>query len=187
MTEETRKEAIKASRTAAFWSLLGFIVVAIAMTYIIIRLNSVSAKINDKGTRLAELGQEADSLAKIWQNSMLDDKLRIAPTAYAAADGAGGDYRFTLWTDLSKSNFPKDVSAIRYEFKHPAYPVQQISSRERAQAFRVTYLAPGCLRDVKLQILFADGDSLAGRVDLCEILREQGNLQVPEFQMSSQL
>lgn len=163
MTEETRREAIKASRTAAFWSLLGFIVVALATAYIIIRLNSVSAEISEKKARLTSKG--------------VDESFRVAPTAYAR-EGTGDEYQITLWIDLFRSNFLEPVKKIAYKCKNTDYPLHGLSSSDRAQAFRVTYSAACCVDDVELQVIFANGDSTR-HFSLCDVLNQQRDKKVP--------
>ena len=162
---------VKASKQAAFISLIVFLAVAFGIAYNAVQLNSLKAAIKAKKAEVDSLSDEVVKLDQTVEN------LRYPPvqSPHAYVDTLRGIkditgrqlYDFTLWIDLAAFR-KKDIRKVEYRANHSSF--QEMTATESSNGFSVHFRGAECLKDIIVTITFIEGTTKQFNFNMCKAL-----------------
>ena len=177
------------SKQGAIMSFVGFLIVGLTIIYSIFQLKIVNKKLSFKETELQKLdstivfknreitykqGLIDELVTEInkLKNPEIKPKSKSVPLPGVKSQDGRPVYDFSLW--ITSSNFTLNkIRKVKYEFNHNTFILKNRESNDKSNGFAVNYRGWGCLKLVKINIEFNNGDIESIYYKMCEeLIRE---------------
>ncbi len=171
-----RKEAIRRSKWAAIFTLLGFMIFISSLIYCYYRLNSLEKEVSQKKIILSELNSEIKDLNQTINklkyapiSELIIPKVVAVPIEGLKDRENRQIYDFTIWIDIPYYR-REDIQSVEYTFEHTSYLKPKRIGREPSNGFGVSYRGWGCLTLVKLKVILKNGNQILKNFNMCDVL-----------------